>query len=202
MVLWFYGCMKTTLEVPDDLYALVKAKAALEGRTLRAVMEELLKGWVVGGSGERGAGSETRGGAEEQGARGTDEERGGDERKGGDVEQGARSGERKAGVVAEEAGESYGGTKGDERGPMRTKEDEKGGRGKRGTREGVERERQARAVDPWESHRNHLRRIMLNPRAIDEVAGILKEPGPDLDMAAARKIYEAELAKAWKRRHG
>lgn len=38
--------MKTTLEVPDDLYALVKAKAALEGRTLRAVMEELLKGWA------------------------------------------------------------------------------------------------------------------------------------------------------------
>ena len=46
MVLWFYGCMKTTLEVPDDLYAMVKAKAALEGRTLRAVVEELLQGWV------------------------------------------------------------------------------------------------------------------------------------------------------------
>lgn len=39
--------MKTTLEVPDDLYAMVKARAALEGRTLRAVMEELLKGWVA-----------------------------------------------------------------------------------------------------------------------------------------------------------
>lgn len=47
MGLWFYGCMKTTLEVPDDLYALVKAKAALEGRTLRAVVEELLKGWAA-----------------------------------------------------------------------------------------------------------------------------------------------------------
>ena len=38
--------MKTTLDLPDDLYALVKARAALEGRTLRSVMEELLKGWV------------------------------------------------------------------------------------------------------------------------------------------------------------
>lgn len=46
MVLWFYVGMKTTLDLPDDLYALVKARAALEGRTLRSVMEELLKGWV------------------------------------------------------------------------------------------------------------------------------------------------------------
>jgi hypothetical protein len=46
MVLWFYVFMKTTLDLPDDLYALVKARAALEGRTLRSVVEELLKGWV------------------------------------------------------------------------------------------------------------------------------------------------------------
>ena len=38
--------MRTTLDLPDDLYALVKARAALEGRTLRSVVEELLKGWV------------------------------------------------------------------------------------------------------------------------------------------------------------
>jgi hypothetical protein len=96
------------------------------------------------------------------------------------------------GAVAEGAGESYGGAKADE----------KEGRGKRGTREGGAKESRAKAGDPWESHRSHLRKIMLNPKAIDEIAGILKEPGPDLDMAAARKIYEAELAKAWKRRHG
>ena len=42
--------MKTTLDLPDDLYALVKARAALEGRTLRSVMEELLKGWVDTGN--------------------------------------------------------------------------------------------------------------------------------------------------------
>ena len=47
MALWFYGYMKTTLEVPDELYALVKAKAALEGRTMRSIVEELLKGWVA-----------------------------------------------------------------------------------------------------------------------------------------------------------
>lgn len=46
MVLWFYVEMKTTLDLSDDLYALVKARAALEGRTLRSVMEELLKAWV------------------------------------------------------------------------------------------------------------------------------------------------------------
>lgn len=41
--------MKTTLDLSDDLYAVVKAKAALEGRTLRSVVEELLQGWVKTG---------------------------------------------------------------------------------------------------------------------------------------------------------
>lgn len=39
--------MKATLEIPDDLYAMVKARAALEGRTLRSVAIELLELWVA-----------------------------------------------------------------------------------------------------------------------------------------------------------
>lgn len=66
MVLWFYVSMKTTLDLPDDLYALVKARAALEGRTLRSVVEELLKGWVGAdnsspmGAARRGSGRDSR----------------------------------------------------------------------------------------------------------------------------------------------
>lgn len=55
--IWFYAfmpTMRTTLDLPDDLYALVKAKAALEGRTLRSVVEELLKGWVKSQPGTAG----------------------------------------------------------------------------------------------------------------------------------------------------
>ena len=140
--------MKTTLEVPDDLYALVKARAALEGRTLRAVMEELLKGWVA---------PRAQAGTAAQRHSGTDEER-------------------------------------------RTEGDEKGGRGNRGTREGAAKERQAKAGDPWESHRSHLRKIMLNPKSIDEIAGTLKEPGPDLDMEKAREAYMRDIADEWRRR--
>lgn len=40
--------MKATLEIPDELYAMVKARAALEGRTLRSVAIELLSQWVSG----------------------------------------------------------------------------------------------------------------------------------------------------------
>jgi plasmid stability protein len=84
--------MKTTLEVPDDLYALVKARAALEGRTLRAVMEELLKEWVVG---------EARGAREERGARsggrGSDAERGAGS--GGEEERKTKKEERRGGEV-------------------------------------------------------------------------------------------------------
>lgn len=55
--------MKATLEIPDDLYAMVKARAALEGRTLRSVAIELLGGWIGGGSGaeERGGSGEMNG---------------------------------------------------------------------------------------------------------------------------------------------
>ena len=40
--------MKATLEIPDDLYAMVKARAALEGRTLRSVAIELFSEWARG----------------------------------------------------------------------------------------------------------------------------------------------------------
>jgi hypothetical protein len=91
--------MKTTLEVPDDLYALVKARAALEGRTLRAVMEELLKEWVA---------PRAQAGTAAQRHSGTDEERG--------------AGSEERGAVAEGAGESYGGAKEAKRSGSKTAE--------------------------------------------------------------------------------
>lgn len=41
--------MKATIEVPDDLYRLVKAKSALEGRAVRAVAVELFQRYVEEG---------------------------------------------------------------------------------------------------------------------------------------------------------
>ncbi len=38
--------MKTTIEIPDDLYRKVKAKSALEGRAVREVTIELYREWV------------------------------------------------------------------------------------------------------------------------------------------------------------
>jgi hypothetical protein len=44
MDLWFYGkTMKTTVEVPDDLYRKAKAMAALNGRKLKDLIEEGLR---------------------------------------------------------------------------------------------------------------------------------------------------------------
>jgi predicted component of type VI protein secretion system len=46
MGLWFYGkapAMKTTVEVPDDLYRRAKAQAALQGRKLKDLVEEGLR---------------------------------------------------------------------------------------------------------------------------------------------------------------
>jgi hypothetical protein len=46
MVLWFYGRnerMKTTIEVPDELYRKAKAMAALNGRKLKDLIEEGLR---------------------------------------------------------------------------------------------------------------------------------------------------------------
>jgi hypothetical protein len=42
--------MKATIDLPDDLYRRVKARAALDGRTVREVSIELYTAWL-----ERGA---------------------------------------------------------------------------------------------------------------------------------------------------
>lgn len=39
--------MKATIEIPDDLYRLVKAKSALEGRPVREVTAELFRRYVA-----------------------------------------------------------------------------------------------------------------------------------------------------------
>jgi hypothetical protein len=38
--------MKTSIDIPDDLYRRVKAKSALEGRAVREVASELFAAWV------------------------------------------------------------------------------------------------------------------------------------------------------------
>ena len=38
--------MKATIEIPDDLYRKVKAKSALQGRPIRAIVEELFRRWL------------------------------------------------------------------------------------------------------------------------------------------------------------
>ncbi len=38
--------MKATLDIPDNLYRSVKARSALEGRTLRAIAIELFQNWL------------------------------------------------------------------------------------------------------------------------------------------------------------
>jgi hypothetical protein len=38
--------MKVTIDVPDELYRQVKARTALEGRTVREVTTELYRGWL------------------------------------------------------------------------------------------------------------------------------------------------------------
>lgn len=38
--------MKTSLDLPDDLYRRVKARSAMEGRAVREVATELLAAWV------------------------------------------------------------------------------------------------------------------------------------------------------------
>jgi hypothetical protein len=46
MSLWFYDCvdaMKTTIELPDDLYRKAKAEAALSGRRVKDLVEEGLR---------------------------------------------------------------------------------------------------------------------------------------------------------------
>lgn len=38
--------MKVTIEIPDDLYRKVKARSALEGRSVRAAAVELFQRWL------------------------------------------------------------------------------------------------------------------------------------------------------------
>ena len=42
--------MKATIEIPDELYRLVKARASLEGRAIREVTEELYRRWIAEGA--------------------------------------------------------------------------------------------------------------------------------------------------------
>lgn len=51
--------MKTTIDVPDELYRKVKAKSAIQGRRVRDVTVELFQRWI----GERPAGKEPPGSA-------------------------------------------------------------------------------------------------------------------------------------------
>ncbi|MEI6739304.1 MAG: hypothetical protein WCK74_03240 [Gemmatimonadaceae bacterium] len=39
--------MKTSIDLPDELYRQVKSKSALEGRTVREVATTLFEGWVT-----------------------------------------------------------------------------------------------------------------------------------------------------------
>jgi hypothetical protein len=43
MELWKYGSVKTTLEIPDELFRQAKAKAAMEGRKLKDVVADGLR---------------------------------------------------------------------------------------------------------------------------------------------------------------
>ena len=38
--------MKTSIDLPDELYRMIKSRSALEGRTVREVAIELFTGWV------------------------------------------------------------------------------------------------------------------------------------------------------------
>ncbi len=41
--------MKTSIDLPDDLYRRVKARSAMEGRSVREVATSLFQHWVEGG---------------------------------------------------------------------------------------------------------------------------------------------------------
>jgi hypothetical protein len=50
--------MRTTLDIPDDLYRQVKARAALEGKSVREVTTELYGRWLAGRAESRHDGEE------------------------------------------------------------------------------------------------------------------------------------------------
>jgi len=171
MVLCFYVLMKTTLDLPDDLYALVKARAALEGRTLRSVVEELLKGWV------------------------------------GSTPVGPTVTKSSLPALLAEPRVGYGKRRKSRKAPPETPRDK--------LRQKREAERKPDAPisvvtdtlknghgDPLHAHREHLRDRMRHPRSLDEIAGVLADSGPELDMARIREIYQQRLSEEWKRRLG
>lgn len=45
--------MKTTIDIPEDLYRKVKAKSAMQGRRVRDVTVELFQHWVEGKPGKK-----------------------------------------------------------------------------------------------------------------------------------------------------
>jgi hypothetical protein len=51
--IWFSVLVKTTIEVPDELYRRVKAKSALEGRAIKDVTAELFLSYVEDETGGR-----------------------------------------------------------------------------------------------------------------------------------------------------
>jgi hypothetical protein len=54
MGIWEYGPMKTTLEIPDELFREAKAKAALEGRRLKDLVADGLRAVLAAGLAQRG----------------------------------------------------------------------------------------------------------------------------------------------------
>ena len=58
MEIWFYGCVKTTLEIPDDLFRRAKAAAALRGVKLRDFVAEALASQLT--RGEKASSSSTQ----------------------------------------------------------------------------------------------------------------------------------------------
>lgn len=44
--------MKTTIDIPDEIYRKVKAKSALQGRRVRDVTVDLYRRWIEGGPAE------------------------------------------------------------------------------------------------------------------------------------------------------
>lgn len=144
--------MKATLEIPDELYALVKARAALEGRTLRSVAIELLSQWVRGNAMVVGTAAKV-----EEGKPGY--------KVGGDDSPAGKPKENAGSLSAAGAGETNRG-----------------------------------APYPWEIFGERLRKKMRYDAPIDEIAGVLKRGGPELDMAKAREMYMQEIAEAWRKR--
>jgi hypothetical protein len=47
--------MKTTIDIPDEIYRKVKAKSALQGRRVRDVTVELYRRWIEGERARGGA---------------------------------------------------------------------------------------------------------------------------------------------------